>query len=119
MKKKILILERNEDILELVSYVLKDEGYNVKGLSTEKRIWEEIEDYKPNVILLDIIKPSEEGTKVCTMLKKNIETKHIPIIVFSTHPKVLTTIKEVCADEVIPKPFNISELVNAVEMQLA
>jgi DNA-binding response OmpR family regulator len=118
MKKKILVMENDPAIIEIVSLILEDEGYEVKALNTESRILEVIDDYKPDVIILDIIRPSEEGTLLCLTLKQNAKTKHIPVIVFSTHPKVLTTLKEVCADDVVPKPFDVAELINAVEMQL-
>ncbi len=119
MKKKILVIENDEALLEIVTYVLEDEGYKVKTLHTQALIFEAIENYQPDAIILDIIRPSEEGTEICRTLKANHKTKHIPVIVYSTHPKVMTTIKEVCADEVVPKPFDVAELVNAVEIQLS
>jgi DNA-binding response OmpR family regulator len=102
-----------------VSLILEDKGYEVKALNKESRVLAVSEDYKPDVIILDIIRPSEEGTLLCLALKKDPKTKHIPVIVFSTHPKLLTVLKEVCADEVVPKPFDVAELVHAVEMQLS
>ncbi|PAW95385.1 hypothetical protein CKK33_18525 [Mucilaginibacter sp. MD40] len=118
MKKKILVMENDQAIIEIVSLILEDEGYEVKALNTESRILDVINEYKPNVIILDIIRPSEAGTLLCLTLKENPKTKHIPVIVFSTHPKVLTALKEVCADDVVPKPFDVAELINAVETQL-
>ncbi len=119
MKKKILVIENDESILEMVSYVLKEEGYEVKAFHTQKWLFEHVEAYKPDAILLDVIKPTPEGTEICRTLKANLTTKHIPVIVFSTHLKVMETIKQVCADEVVPKPFDVSELISAVEMHLA
>jgi two-component system phosphate regulon response regulator PhoB/two-component system alkaline phosphatase synthesis response regulator PhoP len=118
MKKKVLVVENDQAIIEIVSLILEDEGYEVKALDTHSQILETIINYKPDVIILDIIRPSEEGTLLCLTLKKNAKTKHIPVIAFSTHPKVLTAIKEICADDVVPKPFDVAELINAVEMQL-
>jgi DNA-binding response OmpR family regulator len=119
MKKKILVFERDAAILEIVAYVLIDEGYHVKALDSSSSIFEAVVEYMPDAILLDVIRPTEEGAEVCQMLKKHPKTKHIPVIVYSTHPKVLATIKQVCADEVLPKPFDISVLVDTVETQLA
>ena len=118
MKKKIFILEKDKGILEMVSYVLEDEGYDVKAITTEHGIFEHIENYKPDAILLDIVTPSEQGMEICRTLKVNTKTKHIPVIVLSTHSKVIETIKKVCADDVLPKPFDIDVLINMLRIQL-
>src|SRR6185437_11261140 len=115
MKKKILVMEKDESILEIVSYVLTDAVYDVNALNGDDRIFEQVIAYKPDAILLDIISPTPKGTEVCNTLKENPQTKHIPVIVFSTHPKVTQTIKEVCADDVLPKPFDVCELINIIE----
>jgi len=114
-----MVMENDAAILEIVTSLLIDEGYNVLALSTEDGIVEEIELFKPHLILLDIIKPTEKGTEVCRLLKTDKRTKHIPVVVLSTHSKVTETIKSVCADEVIPKPFDIFDLLNTIELQLS
>ena len=112
-------MDKDDSILEIVSYVLKDAGYDVKGLNAENGIYDQIFDYKPDAILLDIVTPTPKGTEVCNTLKANAKTKHIPVIVYSTHPKVTQTIKQVCADEVLPKPFDIDELLGVIETYVA
>lgn len=119
MKKRILVVENDASIREMVTSLLADEGYYVKTCNTEDKIFEEIEHFSPNLILLDIVKPTEKGTEMCRILKAHSKTKHIPVIVLSTHPKVAETIKNVCADEVIPKPFDIYDLLNTIELQLS
>jgi DNA-binding response OmpR family regulator len=113
-----MVIENDEAILEIVSTILAEEGYEVNALHTPRFFFNEIERYQPDAILLDIVEPSPVGTEICHALKKNIKTKHIPVIVFFTHPKVMQTIKNVCADEFVPKPFDIDALIKAVEMQL-
>ncbi|MDB5123950.1 MAG: hypothetical protein JWP94_2079 [Mucilaginibacter sp.] len=119
MKKKIFVVENDDSILEIVASLLTEEGYDVKALRTDKGIYEQIEHYKPNVILLDVIKPTDEGAELCRTLKADSRTKHIPVIVMSTHSKVAETIKNVCADEIVPKPFDIFDLLNTIQMQLS
>jgi len=119
MKKKIFVMENDASILEIVTSLLTDEGYEVKAISTEDGIFEEIEDFKPHVILLDIVRPTEKGTIVCRKLKADKRTKHIPVIVLSTHSKMVETVKNVCADEVVPKPFDICDLLNTIELHLS
>ena len=119
MKKKIFVVENDPSILEIVTSLLTDEGYEVKALNMEDGIFEEIEVFKPHVILLDIVKPTEKGTLICRTLKADKRTKHIPVIVLSTHSKMVEAVKNVCADEVIPKPFDIFDLLNTIELQLS
>jgi len=119
MKKKIFVVENDEAILEIVESLLVDEGYDVKAVRSGESIYEQIERYKPNVILLDIIKPTDAGTELCRTLKADKRTRHIPVVVMSTHAKVAETIKSVCADEVVPKPFDIFDFLNAIQLQLS
>lgn len=117
MKKKILVLEKSKDILELIGIVLNDEGYTTKLISSETEIYEHIKEFRPDIILLDVIHPSAEGTALCEAIKNSEDTSSIPVIVLSTHPKA-AVIKEICADEVIHKPFDISFLISVIEQQL-
>lgn len=119
MKKKIFVIENDDSILEIVASLLTNEGYDVEALKTRDGIYQQIEHYKPNVILLDIIRPTDEGAELCRTLKADSRTKHIPVIVMSTHSKVAETIKSVCADEIVPKPFDIFDLLNTIELQLS
>ncbi|RAJ35491.1 response regulator transcription factor [Pedobacter cryoconitis] len=117
MNKKILVLEKNRDILELINIVLTEEGYDVDLLSSEKEIFDHIRDFQPDIILLDVISPTEEGTALCKTIKAAEASSHIPVIVLSTHPKS-EVVKEICADEVVAKPFDISFLLSTIEHYL-
>lgn len=117
MKKRILVIENNVDILELISLVLTNEGYVVQAALTEKNIFEQILSFAPDAILLDIVKPTIEGTELCIQIKAAEGTRHIPIIVLSTHPKI-QKVKEICADEVVEKPFDIDGLLEILDEQL-
>lgn len=117
MKKKILVVEKDESVLEIISFILVNEGYDVKISKTEKGVLQQILEYKPDAILLDIIYPSAEGTELCRIIKETNATKHIPVIVLSTYKKI-EPVKEICADEVINKPFDIDLLLETVKTQL-
>jgi DNA-binding response OmpR family regulator len=117
MKKKILVVDRDKDILEIITYVLTDRGYEVISSRTEDGMLSQILNINPDAVLLDIIKPSIEGTELCRAIKGNNATKNIPVIVLSTHQKA-AAVKEICADEIVAKPFDISELVETLEKQL-
>ena len=118
MKRKILVVEDDADIREIIAHILTDEGFEPILCKNEKNIFDVIRAHNPDVILLDVIKPTHQGTELCRSIKAAETTKHIPVIVLSTHAKI-DDVKEVCADEVVKKPFDISLLVDVVKQQLA
>jgi DNA-binding response OmpR family regulator len=118
MSKKILVIDADKGVRDVIADILTEEGYHVITTSHGGNVFEYIIEFGPHVILLDIITPSDEGAELCEALKADENTKYIPVVVLSTHIKITETIKEVCADDVLSKPFDISELVNVVEKQL-
>jgi DNA-binding response OmpR family regulator len=116
MKKTVVVIERDSDILNVVEYILTQRGYKVISFQEEDEAFEKIVEIQPDGILLDIIKPSDAGIKLCLAIKEAEKTKHIPVIALSTHPKAVA-VKGICADEVLSKPFDIDELVAAVNEQ--
>ena len=116
MKKTIVVIERDSDILNLVEYILTERGYKVICFQEEDEAFEKIVKIQPDCILLDIVNPSNAGIKLCLAIKEAEKTKNIPVIALSTHPKAVA-VKGICADEVLSKPFDIDELVAAVDEQ--
>ncbi|GGI23361.1 response regulator [Pedobacter mendelii] len=116
MKKKILIIERDQYIQDIVSLILTEAGYIAITSKSDEDILQEILTLMPDGILLDIIKPTKEGTKMCLIIKETENTKDIPVIVLSTHPNSMA-IKEICADDVLTKPFDIDELIAILDKQ--
>jgi len=117
MKKRILVVENNKDILELISLVLEQADYDTLATSTEKNIFDLIKVFKPDAILLDVVKVTEEGTELCRQIKAAEGTKQIPVIVLSTHPKI-EKVRDICADDIVEKPFDIDDLLETLADQL-
>ncbi|EOR96565.1 response regulator receiver protein [Arcticibacter svalbardensis MN12-7] len=117
MKKKILVVENDQDIREILTVILTEEGYEIITFKSTEIISEHIIAYKPDAILLDIIRPTDEGTELCRQIKAAETTKHIPVIVMSTYTKT-EVLEEICADKVIAKPFDIDVLVNVIQNKL-
>jgi DNA-binding response OmpR family regulator len=105
MKKRILVVENNRDILDLIAIVLDEAGYEASLHTNENFIFENIVIFNPDAILLDIVQPTLEGTELCRQIKAAEGTSHIPV-------------KEVCADEVVEKPFDIDGLLEVLSEQL-
>lgn len=121
MKKGILVVDDDPDILDAIAYTLEDAGYTVK--TTEKGEYVENIPTKngnlPDVIILDVLLSGRDGRSICKKLKSQKETKQIPIIMISAHPNAEKSVKEMGADDFISKPFDIKELIEKVEKYAA
>ncbi len=116
-KQKILIVDDDENIAELISLYLTKECFETLVVLDGESALEKFADYKPNLILLDIMLPGVDGYEVCREIRK---TSNVPIIMLSakgeTFDKVLGL--ELGADDYIIKPFDSKELVARVRAVL-
>jgi two-component system response regulator VicR len=117
MRKKILIIEDDKDILDIVSVILEQEGYKIETL-THGDVIDEIKADPPELILCDIWLPKRKGTEICKVLKSDSQTSHIPFILISTAMNLSELARKCGADAYIEKPFQIRELVNIVKTYL-
>lgn len=112
MEKKVLIVDDNQDILDLLQIILETEGYNVNCLDDGSHLNNAIESYQPNLILMDIMLGHLDGRDLCKILKSNPETKQIPIIMISASHRILPLQELGCyAEAFMPKPFELDDLV--------
>lgn len=114
MRKKVLVVEDDKSIVEVVTIILESEGYDVHTASHKKRIDETIIAHKPDVILLDIQLFGEDGGKIAKELKSKEYAKHIPIIMMSANNDTKKIAKDCGADDFLLKPFNINDLTDLV-----
>ena len=116
-KQKILIVDDDEHISELISLYLIREGYDTKEVHDGKSALEAFKTYSPNLIMLDIMMPVMDGYEVCKEIRK---TSTVPIIMLTakgdTIDKVLGL--ELGADDYIVKPFEAKEMVARVKAVL-
>ena len=108
---KILIVEDNDELREYLRNTLSDD-YNIQVCSDGKQALEIVKEYMPNMIISDIMMPEMRGDELCHVLKNDIETSHIPIILLTALNNDRNIIEglKTGADEYIVKPFNISIL---------
>jgi two-component system phosphate regulon response regulator PhoB len=107
-KERILVVDDEEDLLELVRYNLSKEGYRVGCASSGEQAVREARANPPDLILLDLLLPSVDGLEVCKLLKNDARTKQVPIIMLtakSEEADVVTGL-ELGADDYITKPFS-------------
>ncbi|MDO5780473.1 MAG: response regulator transcription factor [Clostridium sp.] len=118
--EKILVVDDEENIAELISYNLTSNGYKViianNGNDAVKLAVEE----KPNLILLDLMIPGKDGYDVCKDIRSNSEIRNTPIIMLTAKSEELDKILglELGADDYITKPFSVRELLARVKAVL-
>lgn len=115
MAKKILIVDDDESILDAVSLVLEEEGYDVSVTIKGDEIFEKLEIFKPDAILLDVLMSGKDGREICKKLKKDDKTKGIPIIMISAHPSAKESTLSCGANAFLAKPFDTQELIDMVD----
>ncbi|MEK7828884.1 MAG: response regulator [Deltaproteobacteria bacterium] len=120
MKEKILIVDDEADILTLLEYNLEKAGFKVISANDGPDAVEITKREKPDLIILDIMLPSMEGTEVCKILKSGDATRHIPIIMLTAKGEEVDRIVgfELGADDYITKPFSPRELILRVKAVL-
>ncbi|MDB5019026.1 MAG: hypothetical protein JWQ28_153 [Pedobacter sp.] len=116
MNRTIVLIERDPSIVEILTLILMNHGFSVKSLRFQEGALQTVQDVEPCCILVDIISVTEMGTKLCRQIKSDWRTMHIPIIALSTQIEA-KGLKGVWADEVILKPFDINNVIAAVERQ--
>ncbi|SDF29202.1 sigma-B regulation protein RsbU (phosphoserine phosphatase)/two-component system, OmpR family, phosphate regulon response regulator PhoB [Mucilaginibacter pineti] len=120
MKQKILVLDDDTDILEVISYVLTESGYEITTLTGGEKIFDVIGSLHPDLVLMDVMLGSMDGRSICSELKFNPETSFIPVILISaTHDLAASLRQEGAPDDFLAKPFDIDRLIRKVEQQLA
>jgi len=119
-KYNILIVEDNQENIDLLYYFLSPQGYELTAVMDGQEAIKAVESEKPDLILLDIMLPKLDGFAVCERLKKNSDTKSIPIIMLTALKELKDKIKslEVGADDFISKPFENVELLARVKSLL-
>ncbi len=110
MKRKILICDDEEGIVEIMTIVLEGKGYQTKALSNAKHIFSTIEKWQPELIFIDLWMPEISGDEVVRELKKNKKTANIPVIIVTANKDSQKIADGVGADNYISKPFDIAEL---------
>ncbi len=120
MSKKILIVDDNVLMIEVMTYILINSGYEVISLTNGMDVFNNIKNTHPDLVILDAILPGMSGREICQLLKLNRATRDLPVIMCSGDDTIMDTLKQQGApNDVLQKPFDISCLIEMVEYQLA
>ncbi len=116
----ICFLEDDDNIRKFVCYALAKEGYEVKGFSRPSGFYAGIDGNVPELILLDIMLPEEDGLSVLQKLKKSDRYENVPVIIITAKSSEFDTVTglDTGADDYITKPFGMTELMSRVRAVL-
>jgi CheY-like chemotaxis protein len=117
MGKYILVVDDDPDILGIVGEVLTNERYRVQT-SLNGACLQRMESDPPDLILLDVLLPGEDGRGLCREVKGREQTRHIPVILFSAHVAAESVRASCGADDFLAKPFRMRELLEIVARRI-
>ena len=116
----IFYVEDDQEIKNLILYTLSAYGFDAKGFSNVTEFFLELRDTKPDLIMLDIMLPDEDGLSILTKIKSAEDTKNIPVIMSTAkgteYDKVIGL--EAGADDYLVKPFGMMEMIARIKALL-
>ena len=117
MKEKILIVEDEKDIIKMLEYNLKKEGFRVVDARDGEDALDLANRENPDLILLDLMLPGMDGLEVCKALKKENKTGSIPVIMLTAKSQESDKVVglELGADDYVTKPFSPRELIARIK----
>ena len=118
--KKILIVEDEFDILKLIEFNIKKEGFDVIAVSDGESAIKEVRANKPDLILLDLMLPGISGLDVCHLIQKDTELSQIPILMLTAKGEESDVVRglEAGADDYVIKPFSVKVLLARIKALL-
>ena len=116
----IYAVEDDKNILEIEMFALKNSGYQVEGFEGARDFYKKLEEKQPDLALLDIMLPDEDGLEIVAKLRRRPETKKLPIIMVTAKSTEIDKVKglDVGADDYLTKPFGVMELIARVKAVL-
>lgn len=115
--KEIFIVEDDQDIRELIGFLLETHDFKVSTFPTAEDFQKAILLGNPDLILLDIMLPDGNGMQICRELRDDANTNTIPVLLMSAHADE-ALLKDHCANDFIAKPFDIDDLIARVQLHL-
>ncbi len=120
MSQMIYCVEDDMNIRELVAYALKTSGYEAIGFENAAEFYKGLKEGNPDLILLDIMLPDEDGISILKKLRGKNEYKDIPVIMLTAKSTEYDKVKglDVGADDYVTKPFGVMELISRIKAVL-
>jgi two-component system alkaline phosphatase synthesis response regulator PhoP len=119
-KKKVLVVDDEQDIVEILSYNLSKQDLEVKRAYSGKECIQVARNFLPDLIVMDIRMPDVNGIEACRILKKDEELRNIPILFLTADTDVYTALSAMSAggDHYVTKPIPISTLSDMIHKMI-
>jgi len=116
----IYIVEDDKNIREIETFALKNSGHTIMDFEFSKDFFKKVAEKVPNLIILDIMLPDEDGLDILKKLRSVSETRKVPIIMITAKTSEIDKVKglDLGADDYITKPFGVMELISRVKALL-
>lgn len=116
----IYVLEDDESVRELEMYALKGNGYEVSGFSEPKSFYKALEKRKPDLIVIDVMLPGEDGISITKNIRSNTKFSNIPITMVTAKTSELDAVRglDCGADDYITKPFSVMIFLSRIKALL-
>ncbi len=116
----IYIVEDDESIREIEEFALRNAGHKVIGFPDAKSFYKKLDEILPELVLVDIMLPDENGNEIVRRIRRNPDTRRLPVIMVTAKTAEIDLIKglEDGADDYIKKPFSVMELISRVKALL-
>ena len=120
-KIRLLLVDDEPDLVQIVSIRLAAAGYEVVTASDGQQALDQVKEKHPDLVILDLMLPKLDGYKVCRLLKFDERTRSIPVLIFSARAQVedVTLATECGADAYLTKPFEAKALLAKIQELLA
>ena len=116
----IYVVEDDVNIREIECFALKNSGYTIEDFECAKDFYLKVRERVPDLVLLDIMLPDEDGLDIVKKLRKKAETRRVPIILVTAKTSEMDKVKglDIGADDYLTKPFGVMELISRTKALL-
>ncbi len=114
--RTIMVVDDHPDLVEIVRMILESKGFNVRCAYSGQQVFADLEEQKPDLILLDVMMPEMDGLEVLTRLKEDPSTESIPVILLTAKMQTEDILEgyKMGADYYITKPFKPTQLLEGI-----
>lgn len=116
---KVLVVDDDRDLLEMVTLVLRINGIDVFSINDHQEFFAALNKYKPDLVVLDIYLDDADGREICRRMKTSEEFGQIPVLLYSAGHISAASIEDCQANGFLQKPFDISVLLKRIREQVA
>ena len=115
MAKKIIVVEDEQVITEMIRFMLENEDYDVAAFNTNAGVIAQLQNEPAVLVLLDLALGAQDGLNICEHIKASESLKHIPVVLMSAHRDLEKIAGECDADGFIVKPFELSAFAKKIK----